>query len=362
MLTANAAGMKHKVHSLLSIITSLKIGMFTLQETHFQKKGKIKIQGWQTFESIRKSKGGGTMIGAHESLNPILIAEYSELFELIVIEITVCKKDIRVVSGYGPQECWKPKDKMPFYLALEEEISKAEIAGKTIIMGFDANSKLGPEWITKDPHRQYPNGLILAGILERHAMIVANGDKDKCQGTVTRKRTTVDTTEISAIDFIIMSHDIEDQFLSLKIDEEQHFPLSSIIKTKKGTVIKNSDHNTLICNFQFKFNPHMKKDKTKIFNFKDPKGLKKFQSLTTGNKKLSNILNSKTDLDQATKKFIKAINGLCHQSFKKIQIRDIQNKDILQLFNKRRILRNKEDAQSKKELAEVNDQLAEKCA
>ena len=66
---------------------------------------------------------------------------------------------------------------MPLFIALEEEISKAEIAGKSISIGFDANSKLGQEWIQEDPHGQSQNGKILEGLLQRHALIVANGDK-----------------------------------------------------------------------------------------------------------------------------------------------------------------------------------------
>ena len=107
MLTANAAGMKLKIQSLTSVITKMKVGIFSLQETHFLKKGKLQIQGWQTFESMDP----GSMIGAHESLNPILIKEYSDELELIVIEITRKDKYIRVITGYGPQEAWKSEEK-----------------------------------------------------------------------------------------------------------------------------------------------------------------------------------------------------------------------------------------------------------
>ena len=47
------------------------------------------------------------MIGVHESLNPILINEYSDVFELLVTEITIGGKEIRLISGYGPQDSWK---------------------------------------------------------------------------------------------------------------------------------------------------------------------------------------------------------------------------------------------------------------
>ena len=125
-----------------------------------------------------------------------------------------------MISGYGPQDSWKLEDKLPFFLALEEEISKAELAGRSTIIGFDANSKLGQKWIPNDPHEQSQNGHTLAGIMERHALVVANGT-DKCKGVITRRRTTTHGEEISAIDFVLLSHDLVKDFVSLEIDEDR---------------------------------------------------------------------------------------------------------------------------------------------
>ena len=104
---------------------------------------------------------------------------------------------------------------------------------------------------------------------------MANGNQEKRSGLITRKRTTVDGSEISAIDFIIFSQDMDDSYVSLNIDEEQKYSLTSCTMTKKGPVIKESDHNTLVCKFSFKYNPQNKKHKYEIFNFKDIEGLKK---------------------------------------------------------------------------------------
>ena len=54
----------------------------------------------------------------HKALNPILIEEYSEHFELIVVEISIGKKEIRIIKGYGPQETWPEEDRLPFFQAL----------------------------------------------------------------------------------------------------------------------------------------------------------------------------------------------------------------------------------------------------
>ena len=47
-----------------------------------------------------------------------------------MVEISVGGKDIRVMTGYGPQENWELSEKMPFFIALEKEVSKANMNGK----------------------------------------------------------------------------------------------------------------------------------------------------------------------------------------------------------------------------------------
>ena len=88
-----------------------------------------------------------------------------------------------------------------FFAALEEEVSKAELAGRSVIISFDANSKLGPSYIKGDPHTISENGNIFEGVIERHALCGTNGISDKSTGTITRERTTKHTVEKSAHKF-----------------------------------------------------------------------------------------------------------------------------------------------------------------
>lgn len=76
VFSTNAEGMKNKIQSLKNEIISSKIAIFTLQESHFRKKGSLRIDDFEIFEAIRKKQGGGTVIGAHRALNPVLIEEY----------------------------------------------------------------------------------------------------------------------------------------------------------------------------------------------------------------------------------------------------------------------------------------------
>ena len=179
MFSANANGLHSKMHSLKHELSQTNSQIFTIQETHYKTKGRIKVKDFVVFEVIRKNKEkGGCILGIHESLNPVLVEEYSDNFEIIVAEIQVEGKEIRIINGYGPQENWTNEERMPFFVALEVEVSKAKLEG-SIIIELDSNSKLGSAYIKKDPHNMSPNGLVLSGIIDRHALIVANGVENR---------------------------------------------------------------------------------------------------------------------------------------------------------------------------------------
>ena len=125
MFSANAGGLGKKIHSLKHELTETNSQIFTIQESHFRTKGRLKINDYMIFESIRKNKEkGGSLLGIHNSLQPVLIEEYSDSFELIVAEIRVSGKEVRVMCGYGPQESWSSDEKMPFFVALGDLKSK----------------------------------------------------------------------------------------------------------------------------------------------------------------------------------------------------------------------------------------------
>ena len=123
---------------------------------------------------------------------------------------------------------------MPFFVALETEVSKAKINGKSVIIELDANSKLGTTYVENDPHPMSANGKILEGILQRNELIVANSVKGKSEGVITRQRTTVQGIEKSVIDFVLISEDLENHMTRCYIDDQQKNSLTKISKTKKG--------------------------------------------------------------------------------------------------------------------------------
>ena len=96
LFSTNGAGVKNgKVQSLNAEVKSTGANIITVQETHCTQKGKIKMnKDFVTFESIRSRKGGGTLIAIYKDLNPKLIEEYNEDFELLVVEIRTENKEI----------------------------------------------------------------------------------------------------------------------------------------------------------------------------------------------------------------------------------------------------------------------------
>ena len=219
MFSNNCGGSNKKFESLKCELLRTQSTIFNLQEIHLSQKGKLSIDKFHIYEAIRQ-KEHGSMLGVHESLQPVLVSEYSDSFEMIVVEIKA-SKDVRVIVGYGPQENIPAGERMTFFATLEEEVVSAKMAGKSIIIQMDANSKLGKEIIPDDPKDQSPNGKVLEGIIKRNALIVVNSLQQKCKGLITRRRTTIDGIEESVIDFVIVSSDLVDDITELVIDEKK---------------------------------------------------------------------------------------------------------------------------------------------
>ena len=362
LFSANCAGLKNgKLRSLNAEVYNSNSNIVTLQETHFKQKGKIHMDKcFVIFEAIRAKKGGGTAVAIHENLKPKLIKEYSDQFELLVVEIKTENTAVRIISGYGPQENLEEEKRREFFVALETEVEKAELAGKSVIIELDANSKLGKKYIINDPHDMSPNGALLSDIIERHSLIVGNGS-DKCTGTITRKRTTRNKCEQSVIDIVLFSSDLSKHLVSVHIDEERKHVLRRIYKTKKGTKIKESNHNTITTEFNNKVTSDVKGEKTEFYNLKNKDCLAKFKAYTSKSNMLSSVFDSNDDIDVLTKRLVKKINGCIAMNFTKRRIGTQENTNSdNDLYARMSNLKGKNDIESKADLKEATDTIAER--
>ena len=291
-------------------------------------------------ETLTLSKNnGGTAIGIYKSLNPILIQEYNGEFELLVVKVKVNKMEIRVISGYGPQENLPDNQRAAFYIALDVEIERACLAGKEIIISMDANAKLRKGWIPNDKHSICKNGKFLENILKKHKLVVGNGHK-KCKGVITRKRVTTRSTEESTIDLIILSQRLATNVENILVDEQQKHSLTRITKTKAEVVVKKSDHNVIITELNIPWNPNIKRERIQILNFKDKKCQKLFTKVTSENTYLSSAFDSDNDLNSQTNIFLTRLNQVCHKTFRVMRVNNKKGKEHDELYNKWINLRN----------------------
>ena len=198
---------------------------------------------------------------------------------------------------------------MSFFLALEEEIVKAEMAGKSLIIELDANSKLGPQCIPGDKHPQSENGRILSEIIRTHGLIVGNS-LQQCQGLITRRRVTKNNIEESIIDFIIFSEDFRHQIEQIIIDDKREHVLTKLVKKKDGVEKVESDHHPIITKLKLTWNKHNNKDRVEVYNLKNKACLAAFKyetSAANNNHNLSSIIDTEDNLNIVTNKFIKKL-------------------------------------------------------
>ena len=89
-------------------------------------------------------------MGVKKSLNPFLIYEGDDQIEIISVEANINNKKIRFITAYGPQQSDYDR-KFVFFAKLSEEIAAAELAGCSVFIELDANSKVGRQFIKGDP-------------------------------------------------------------------------------------------------------------------------------------------------------------------------------------------------------------------
>ena len=123
--------------------------------------------------------------------------------------------------------------------------------------------------------------------------------------------------------------------------------------------VTESDHNTIITKMNVKCMKTVKSERREIYNLKDTENQKKFKYATDKTTELTDIVNSNKDIDVVMKKLTKRINGFICQCFKKVRVTERIDKELAELFDKRKYLKNKNDPDSKKKLNQVENELAD---
>ena len=336
ILGNNAAGLANKKDSLNHIVKKLKPGVIMIQESKLAKKNSIKLDGFDTFEFIRKNKnGGGLYTAIHSDFSPVLVSEQSDM-EILVVEATLGTHKVNFINSYGFQEDDPANLKFEYFTKLREEIEKTKLTGKMLCLELDANAKVGPEVINGDPNEQSGNGKLLLSLVKDLNLIIVNAT-EKCSGTITRirktksKKTQKVNIERSVLDYFIVCQKFYELILELKIDEERLHVLTKYASRKGVGKKVETDHNPLICKVDLSWK-QVKADKKRneIIHLKSIEGQQKFYDLTSNTKALSQCFESDKSFQNQAKQWGKTLTHLVHNSFPVIRIKKRTKHDELE--------------------------------
>ena len=377
ILGANAAGLFNKLESFNRNISLFKPGVFFIQESKARQKNKIKLNDYVIFEHIRNlSAGGGLLTAVHKSLKPVSVNN-DETEEILVVEGEVAKSKVRFINGYGPQESSTEEVRKPFFDRLDFEIKSAKIAGRLICIEMDSNAKLGSNIIPGDPRRQSENGKLLEKVILDNELVVVNASK-LCEGIITRYRKTVNSIEEEVLDHYIVCKEFLKHVSKMVIDENSAYALTKYTnKNGDKTVVKESDHRTMILELDFRWNSEFKiKEKRKeVWNYKNDADFETFKKLTENDEDLSRCFdNENEDLEESSKRWLKLVNNIIKRAFKKIRIK--KNKIVPELellFQQKESIKIKiaerendeyfeEAAELKMKLVDINEKISKICA
>ena len=323
------------------------------QETKIYRKGKIRLDNYCIFESIRgDGEGGGLLTMVHNNFEPVLIpsSNTSKISSnILVVEANLGKSRIRYINGYGVQENAPMIEKMEFLTSLDQEVENSFNNNCFVCIQMDGNGKFGNEVITGDPHEISQNGRLLLDLVIRKSLVIVNAT-DKCRGVITRMRVKGNKIEKSVLDYFIVCQDLYALCLSLLVDEERRYVLKRYYKKKEVAKVVKSDHNPLFLYLNIPWNMHVRNSRKEIFNLRNKECQAVFYQNTSNTEILSRCLDNR-DVVTGGKHWLKNLKTVIHSSFRKIRISNKKEDIYVQkLFSGRNP--NLEDTEVDNEIAE----------
>ena len=228
----NIRGIKSKKNSLIEILHDCDPHLFFLTETQLRSNVGINIEGYKFYGRKREGKNGGGVgiLVRNDILNKTAPHISNRNTEMMWVSVHRNRsKPLFLGVYYGQQESRTNKAEIEMEMCLlKEEINEMKIEGD-IMITMDGNARIGllGEEISR-------NGHLLLQVFHETGLKVLN-NSDKCNGKITRKNTK-NENEKSAIDFVVVSEEVEQMVTEMTIDESELYK----IRGKNDT-----DHNTI---------------------------------------------------------------------------------------------------------------------
>ena len=259
------------------------------------------------------------LTAVHEKFQPSLIQTEQDNPDILIVQCEISNNYVRLINGYGPQENDPMNEKMNFFTSLETAVMDAISNGYLMCAELDANSKIGMENLKSDPNHISANGQLLMELVNRNGLIVVNSSS-KCTGVITRLRRTKVSDEKSVIDYFIVCPKFFELIISMEVDESRKYVLTKYSSRMGVPCIVESDHNPLVCTLKIKWDNRIKIARKEVFKLKDTEGLIRFNEITSNCPKLIQISNNSPNFSEDAEKWMKKIQEIMHQSFKKVRI------------------------------------------
>ena len=345
------------------VLKELRPAVFFVQETKYKDTGKIKIENYDIFELVRKSReGGGLALGCLKELQPAWVREGDDDVEALSVEIIFKNMKIRCCVAYGCQENDTLDRKDAFWTYLDEEVDLAEQNETGFVLQFDGNLWAGSQMIPGDPRPQNKNGKIFQELLEQHPNLTVVNSLALCEGLLTRTRTREDRVEKSVLDFFVVCNRVLPFLTKMVIDEDKKYILTNYQAVRNGGKASDSDHNTQYIDLDLKLET-VKPERIEMFNFKDKEGQIKFKQLTSETSEFSQCFQNNSPLSEQIENWRTVLKSSCRQSFSKIRIKKNKlisvNPKFSKLIDERNaLLKDCDNPDDKRKLDKLNIEIA----
>ena len=358
----NINGLSGKWQSLVSALEYLESpSCVFIQETKLNGRISKKLSGYELFDIPKVSnEGEGLLTAIKSDLDPFLVPGNTDHSNILLVDFKVGDQRFRTINAHGPQECDFKEKIIEFWVALEQEVVRAEDDGALVLMELDANAKLGHGLISGDPHAMSNNGKLLYELLQRQNLECLNLSP-ACVGKITRSRHTVKGIECSILDYVIVSRFLSHFLVKMIIDEEKEFAMIKYATLKGHRMKKESDHNSIFAQFSIKIPKRQKENRREIFDFKNIESQKLFREYTENCQELENCFKGIASPKTKSVRFFKELDNAFHRTFQKIRIRRCGNVKAATDEGKMIILRSKlQRVKSENTNVEVRDSLDKK--
>ena len=357
----NAAGLSSKLDSFDGLLANLQPSVFFVQETKFKRNGKLKSENtskYHIYERIRKDKtGGGIAIGISKELDPVWIREGKDNIELLTVEINLSGFQVRCVCGYGPQENDPSDKKQDFWDQLSVEVEDAINLDVGLVIQMDGNLWAGKELIKEDPNQINNYGKLFKTFLDKYKYLYVVNAMSICQGVITRSRETKLRSEKSVLDFFIVCYRMKQFIERMVIDEDKQYALAHYFRRKGINHKIYSDHNPLILDIKVNMS-RKRNDRIELFNFRSVECQEKFLNITNKSEELIKCFNNKLPLNKQCNQWFKELNGIFHQSFRKLRFNGkTKETEVSRLLKQKNELKQKNKLSEKDENQDILDEI-----